>query len=1517
MSRSAPDGELAATLPAADVFALGEPPLAFDLTSIDATHQAEARTVVDLLRGPLPPDIIFEPLRIPDGARVTLTGTPGRVLRRLELELSVQLVKGLHRLLLSEGGVPLSVTVGDHASAEVALSIGRNARGVAELRTIELRFEPALRLSNSIGVARGLLPILERRFGSLDRLWKRVPTPLRILLEGAAANADDALALDLRTITLAAKTTHRGELRLEPSLSADLSLFDRMVLPLDRIPLPGALLPRIPLELDALLAFLAPLQNTTLPEGVLGPLLNNLVAMVGTAQGQFDLELSPPAFSLGYHTGEGTRRQLDLKINEPLGLKGTFSAAGTPHALQVSAPEMQVTGPRDAALIDAMLQLDFSSSGESLLNLGLERATLEVDIRPESTFSPLSVGLWQKNPLCQAHAAFDLLFEQLRFNGAFAFEITTARFAPRVVRKAHVHAMLSADSSSLDVDLGDLRVDTRIGGELDLSLGDDEGALRFAIDYAGALSHNFSGAITPLAELEIYDGALAGQARSQARLHLAPRFSARSDNATRVDLDGSHFNAKIDEFELVLDRRQLTLPAGTEVSACVMEGGLLPRRPQQQRLQLSWDLHGESAILRFEGQSAVLLAAPLRHGELTLHLDPRGKLSFSGEAGGLYDISYYNALLNPANHPKKWVDILRSDEAVRHVLDGLALFSPLWSDRLLDLRMVVLTAREIFRREGITEPRHFIPRAMMSRVFSLLLVGTDRLIEELTPIIEQVTEGKGLPLAAMKHLLQREFDDLDLDFEINVLLNWLHLVLRAGDTADIAHPMEEPPLPLSPRHRAALEELPSAAQIYAAAEDPKLVELIPRITELAPSLSSEQLEYLVQQASPEIWGKKNLQRLARVQAVKRRVWQLTNDYGGVEYVAQPYAIGAFIGEAAGPLPGVNCHDAQAAWPPPCSLGCEEVAALLKVGLAMPRQDPRTELNNRLLLELMRQHEPNFTRHVLIELGKQSPRALSGILFAFLEQDQDQMRDPIDLVALLEEKLGLEIPRHADHLAGGRRARKSYYEALNRVAERIIADANDYLARKQHLREVRHPIAAELMLRPSRVSAETRSREAIDRADALGAECSFEGRLRGPQARARKAFQRAFARCGELLATEPRAFQLPWLRAFWARNEEALRVLCTVRAYQRDLDDVRPWLHFQSGTRAFSDEQLLLRSVVENLFYRHEDHQRLLADPLTRLLIDAEAGPYDFSIVSCMGVITEGAQGRELEDTFQRLQKERGVHVVRAATGTGRSLEYNAARIIEAIESCRTPWGYIGYSQGCANALLAENLLYSGSPRKQRLLENLVGRNLLCSSANGSAHGTSAMVKFTRAMVEGERVLKHYQATHSWEAIRIALRTMRATLDAPTFLDTVGGGDSLSFERARMLHRDGQFRSDVPTSHSRAVVDEDRLPEGLEYIYYCLKEMAGGDPQDTQVLVTDAIGSATRVANNYTRAMARCDMGSPVIASHHWAPLLHEVEFVTTDRDRQLAIYDGPKDQLVLPWVETHARFGRIHRPQDR
>ena len=96
------------------------------------------------------------------------------------------------------------------------------------------------------------------------------------------------------------------------------------------------------------------------------------------------------------------------------------------------------------------------------------------------------------------------------------------------------------------------------------------------------------------------------------------------------------------------------------------------------------------------------------------------------------------------------------------------------------------------------------------------------------------------------------------------------------------------------------------------------------------------------------------------------------------------------------------------------------------------------------------------------------------------------------------------------------------------------------------------------------------------------------------------------------------------------------------------------------------EQAVVDAILDAIIYDPKDRERLRSDPLVRLLIPNPEGKYDFSVVSAMGVITDGREGTELQSTFERLENKRGVKTIRADTATARSFEYNAQRIIEGM-----------------------------------------------------------------------------------------------------------------------------------------------------------------------------------------------------------------------------------------------------------
>ena len=1451
----------------------------------------------------------FAPIRLPDLARIKIAGQLPRTVRQLEGNTTIRLAGGTHHLPLAGGkNCEIVAEAGSKAQARFAVSPIEGNDSDPVLRWAEVSFDPPIRISNLLTTLSGVHELLDdHMLAKLRSLQPQISELLRLTSELAHGPADNAITVLLDSATL--QLREGGDVaKLRASFTGRVRFFDRIYIPFKDIFLPAPVLPVLHASLTKLLspqpfvsAELQPREDYT------SQITQAFLDLVVAASGEISAEIDPPTVRTTSTTNDGSRVSALCK-SPPLTIQTSFFANVSDDgeiAFRADKLRIVATGCSTDLSVEGTIHIDAGTAVEM---------AVEGRIKPGSCLPPLMVEVHAEHPFALGGINASLVAKELALEGRFSLVLSEETLSGALVSPLNLNMLLMTPTPqrlSGGMEELDLGVQTRISGAITPK---DDGELHVALDVKGDLDYDLRATLPIIPELDIRHGNLSAAGNVGFDLHLAIMVSAVE--LPQLDCAGTTFGLTLEKTEVVLDRRKLRLPAGTEISGIVVAGGLSPNGLSELVVNWRWDLHGEPCLLHFADRAISLLSDDLRSGNLTLELSDTGKLNFSGNREGLYGVRYFNALVNPAADPEHLMEILRSDDALGHVKNALEVFSPQLADWLDDLRILLASLRAMVKAEGISEPGHIIPRPMIARMLSMLLVGDRSLAEPLKPIIKQATEADGLPVARTKQLLQEHLGEFDIDYELGMLLSLANLILSPGDPVSPMEAEELPALVEDHRYTQELQRLPSAKQIYARLSNDLVDDaFLQTLAGLAPRLTINQLSHVLDHVQPT-WNAQAVQQLHHVRQTKIQVEKLREGYGGLEHGPQPLTINTYLLEVVGPLTalGHTDHDDEHRWPPPSALGPEEFATLLQAGLAAGRQGRLAQVNNRLLLELMRQREANFTAEVFIELGHQSPRALAGILYAFLDQNQDQMADPLDLVQLLEDRLDCEIPRQSDYMAGGRLARESYYAELHHVADQIIAEADSYLAKKQHLQLVRHAPAKDLTLDSAAQKLAAKAQETITKADALGNQCDFSQDRGGPRQRARKAYESAFAACAKLLNHEPRAYQLPFFREFWTRNEEALRILVTVRAYQEDLDDVRRWLSIAGDPRqSVATEQGVLQAIVKTLYYREEDHQQLLSDPLVRLLIDPPDGKYDFTIVSCMGVITEGETGGELEDAYRRLEQRRGVQIRRAPTGTGRSLEYNAERIIETIEKTDTPWGIIGYSQGCANALLVESLLRGGTPKEQKLLDTLVCRNLLFSAANGSPHGSIGMQKFTRVMVHGEKFLKHYQAIFSWEAIRIALRVIGAALDSRVFIHALGGSHSLSVERAIDLHRDGQFLEHIPTSTTRAVVSLSMLPEALEYLYYMLNGQTGGAENDTQVLIEDAVGHCTVLRNQYTETLRRADMPSRVQATHHWGPLTKEVEFVTTDRDTALAVYQTPKDQLVWPWIEVNARFGRIER----
>ncbi|GMI05550.1 hypothetical protein TrVE_jg1864 [Triparma verrucosa] len=462
-----------------------------------------------------------------------------------------------------------------------------------------------------------------------------------------------------------------------------------------------------------------------------------------------------------------------------------------------------------------------------------------------------------------------------------------------------------------------------------------------------------------------------------------------------------------------------------------------------------------------------------------------------------------------------------------------------------------------------------------------------------------------------------------------------------------------------------------------------------------------------------------------------------------------------------------------------------------------------------------------------------------------------------------------------------------------------------------------------------------------------------------------AYKKAFAACAEVLTLDKHAFQASWFKSFWRRNYDSLMVLSLYENLRDDVDNVRKWMDALKGgaevlaifkkaqqeqtaehsehsmpstpTRnrhssvSFSKEMSkvdfftnmdtqrpsdleIVKEIIECMFFEEEEKRMMTSDPLVHLLLPNPEGKYDFTIISAMGVITEGKKGTEMEDAYARIKAKRGVDTIRADTATVRSFEYNASKIEEAIEGAielGKPYGYVGYSQGCANSLTAESLMNSGTPKQRAMLKGLKCRQLLFSAANGSLHGSCSDKKAQKLIVMGEEAFKYHQGYFSRAFISTVLGGLNEFMDSAAFQKFLGGAQSMLPEGCRAFWREAQHKSDVPTCVIRAVLEDHTTPEALEMLSATLTNQSGSDLHDSQVHVYDAVGHPVYTKNRNGDIMEHCDMGGSIQRTHHWSPLNKEVSFVATSRDEERASFDCAKDRHIFPWVEVNARFGVI------
>ena len=1486
----------------------------------------------------------FAPFRLPRRLTVTSTAVDGGIVRAVELALSGTLAAGSQSLPVGRD-VALDLAVAEETGFSLTARVGEEA-GHPVLLAGEVRFDRPVVLGNVPKVLAALPSLFEDKrlaavSGWLERIaaqdvpgglastlrkvliratpWARVPgetdtapaapPPEPVTTRGLVrvlASGEQLARIHLSGITL--RPAARGA-RCELSFDGYVSWVDQLPLPFARVVLPNAVIPALHRRLDRLFSG-NPLATAALHnERIATPraLARGFGRLVEAARGQVAFTLDTVALELGLRLADGT----DLRVEvPPLG-----RASGHAHVMISQADDVLTATLEDASVNvpngELHGRLSWTGALPGATDAVPDGARLAFTAGAGTRFERLELLLGLEHPGVRGETRATVALTGATVRGGA--DLGTVR--PTVDLELAAAWALAGEHRDTRG-----RVLPHAQGRAEVRVTSDAGAIGLALDATAAatLSAELHHAAIP--ELGLNAPITTAELALDATAELRATLTRRRSGQRVVTSEGSTVRAVLRRGIVRHAEKTIVLPPLSQLDLAVHEAALGDDGLGHGNATARWDLGAAPLELHVGGEVVAIPIDAVRVGARDVALSAVGGLTVRPTADA-------DAPLDP------WT--LLADDALRDaIVEAGQRLEPRLGRVVREVWRFARRARRVLDEEGVREPRDAIPRERLARLVARVLGDDPALPTRALPIVTAVVDGRGLDVAATRSLLDAVLPgDHGWDRTIDQVLDWLAILL--SPTAPLAPRarVAAPPLAEDPALASVLEAVPTAAALYAAAEGGALPggePLASALTRLAPYLADTQRDALLESCEA-VLPTATRDRVHYVRELSRRARLVAQSYGGLTHLPQALAVGIFLGDAtlvartacsrydgpdadvAGPAGAGAIHDTV--------LGPRAVAVLLQAGLTPVWQGRTVQVNQRLLFDYLLDRPPGFLLQVLVELAEGSTRVLASALNALLDLEQDLLREPLDVHAVLGARLGLPLPRRADFMAGGATPEASYYEALHGTARAILSLGRPYLALRQRLQRARVPLRS-TDRRPNTARLEGAAREAIASADDFGRALDLSDIGDDTRRAAETGYRTAFDRCAELLAAAPDALEAPWLRGFFARNHEALIVRSAVHNHLDDVDAVRRWLSVRSGDARWltppglgaREIQELVATTVDALYFEPADRGALRDDPLVGLLLPHPPGPLDFTIVSCMGVITDGAQGRELAETFERLQRIRGVRVVRADTATLRSLEENARRVVAAISGITTPWGWLGYSQGCANGLAAESLLATGPPAGRRLLAGLRARHLLFSAANGSAHGTGADLKFVRALVAGDFSLKHYQAELSPPLVELVLRGLRLVLDSRDVVKTLGGARSLSHDGVVALARDGRFVPHVPTTSVRGRVTDETLPEALEMLSNLLTRQSGSAEHDTQVSTSEAVAWPVHVDGDAARALEACAIPAHVQATHHWAPLSHEVEFVRTERDVARAIYDSPRDRLVMPWIEVNARFGLI-RPR--
>ncbi|MFW5740900.1 MAG: hypothetical protein ACOC1F_11095, partial [Myxococcota bacterium] len=791
----------------------------------------------------------FSPLRLPEHVEVHLRDIDSALLDHASGEIDIDLQPGTHRLPLA-GRHHFVVEVSEDTIARTSFEVGappivdqdptllgrmlgpgpgdattREHRRV--VRSLDLVLDPPLLLPNLIPT---LLEVQElfrdRGFGSwiprsANQRPRADPEGTRRFLETLSMVAPSAnrlgfvLLQHVRGVPVYRPRTGRWELRL--SFSGHVQLAGGVpLIPFNDVVLPAFLLPIPYASVDELLSG-EPLASADLraDQVRIDEAIEGMRGLLSSFDGRVFLRSEIPKFLVQTEAVDRTDLQVTISLPAEVTVEGRVGGKRQQDTIIVDAEDVTVGFPDPCMHVGVRALIEDLGPEQGSWTSRL-RAHLENTVAPGSRIPQVEVEVDTSHPFATGSSKFGLSVRNIHIEGGaggMSFAGPCIDLWP-MSQRVEFSADVSTRHDVIVQKVG-LRSELRVpSGHVDgaLELGAD-GYWHVGMDTQAGFEVRFIKTVPGISELSIERGNLVATLQGKLALELDTNASFALTNAFDVELSHGKAEVVLDRADVGIHDRRITFPAGTVVRLRSRQAAVSASGLGALAFDTGWDMHGEPCLLHAGDRRASLLARDLREGEVTVHVGPEGRLSFSGERQGLYGIRYFNALLNPASDPEHMAELLRSEEAMGHVLSALELLSPELADQMSLVRDIALGVRTIAERSGIQELRHFIPRPAMARFMSLLLEGDDSLSDRLSGQIQRVTEARGLDVIEVKNLLREHFDEFDVDYEIGGIVRWLEILMRPMGPLQEPAMVEAEPLALSPDHAEEVAGLPSAGEI--------------------------------------------------------------------------------------------------------------------------------------------------------------------------------------------------------------------------------------------------------------------------------------------------------------------------------------------------------------------------------------------------------------------------------------------------------------------------------------------------------------------------------------------------------------------------------------------------------------------------------------------------------------------------------------------------------------------------------